>query len=112
MKPLVILESPYRGQTLREDLRNVLYARRALKDCIDLGEAPIASHLLFPQILNDHKPEERALGIEAGTAWFRVADYIIFYMDYGMSVGMKAALELAQASDKRTVMRTIGQNVD
>jgi hypothetical protein len=55
---LVILESPFAGDVER----NTLYARHALKDSLMRGEAPIASHLLYPQVLDDLIPSERQLG--------------------------------------------------
>lgn len=87
----VILESPYAGNIRRN--RN--YARKAVRDCLTRGEAPIASHLLFTQagVLNDHKAEERKLGIDAGLAWSEVADAAVFYADYGFSFGMQCALK-------------------
>ena len=38
------------------------------------GEAPIASHLLYPQVLDDADPFQRQQGIAAGLAWAAVAD--------------------------------------
>lgn len=86
----VILESPWSGNIRKN--RN--YARRAVKDCLKRGEAPIASHLLFtqPGILKDELAEERMLGINAGLAWSEVADAAVFYADYGFSFGMQCAL--------------------
>lgn len=87
----VILESPYAG-----DIRkNRNYARKAMRDCLGRGEAPIASHLLFTQrgILKDGVPEERTLGINAGLAWSEVCDAAVFYADYGLSTGMLEALK-------------------
>lgn len=84
----VILESPYAGDIEA----NVAYARRCLLDSIRRGEAPIASHLLYPQVLDDSIPEDRTLGIKAGLAWRKVADYAAFYVDRGWSSGMKGAL--------------------
>lgn len=91
---LVIIESPYAGNVER----NVEYARRAMADSLRRGEAPIASHLLYtqPGILDDDKPDERALGIAAGLAWRAVAEFAAFYVDHGWSGGMKAALETYQ----------------
>lgn len=42
-----------------------------MRDCLERGEARIASHLRYaqPGILRDGVPEERRLGIEAGFAW-------------------------------------------
>ena len=59
---LVIIESPYAGETER----NLAYARRCLRHSLSCGEAPLASHLLYPQVLSDEVPAERALGIAAG----------------------------------------------
>lgn len=87
----VINESPYAGDVAR----NVAYARAAVRDCLQRGEAPIASHLLFTQdgVLDDAKADERALGIAAGLAWSEVADAAAFYEDRGWSQGMLAAKE-------------------
>jgi len=86
---LVIIESPYAGDVEE----NVAYARAAVADSLKRGEAPIASHLLYtqPGILDDLKPDERALGIEAGLAWGKVAEAAVFYLDRGWSSGMRAA---------------------
>jgi hypothetical protein len=88
---LVIVESPYAG-----DIElNLRYARAALADCLSRGEAPYASHLLYtqPGVLCDDTPEERALGIEAGLSWGRVASKAVFYVDLGISPGMRLAAE-------------------
>lgn len=87
----VILESPYAGDIQR----NVEYARACLRDCLERGEAPIASHLLYtqPGVLRDEVPEEREWGIAAGLAWSDtfVCDAAVFYTDRGWSHGMLAA---------------------
>jgi hypothetical protein len=89
-KPLVIIESPFAGSNEEERESNIAYARKCVADSVHRGEAPIASHLLFTQtgILNDDIPGERTLGIEAGLAWYRVADKCVVYMDRGYSKGM------------------------
>lgn len=106
--PLVILESPYAGD-VRE---NVAYARRAMLDSLSRGEAPIASHLLYPQALDDLIPGERRLGIEAGLAWRRVADLAVFYEDRGWSPGMLAARELYDREGKRYEVRRLSPAPD
>lgn len=101
MRPLVIIESPFRGEGYNEAARkaaewaNTVFARACVRDSVLRGEAPIASHLLFTQtgILKDDVPEERVLGIDCGLAWSRVCDYHAFYTDRGWSGGMKYALE-------------------
>lgn len=85
----VIIESPYAGDIET----NLAYARRCLLDSLKRGEAPLASHLLYTQVLDDSKPEERTLGIEAGLAWTKKVDKTVVYTDLGISSGMKAAIE-------------------
>lgn len=76
--------------------RNVRYARRALLDSLERGEAPYASHLLYTQVLEDSTPEQRQHGLEAGWAWQSSADAIVVYTDFGVSDGMQAAIDMAQ----------------
>ena len=88
MLQLVIIESPYAGDVPA----NIGYARSCLFDSLSRGEAPIASHLLYPQVLDDTIPSERAQGIAAGLAWRVVPDVLpVFYIDRGWSPGMLAA---------------------
>jgi len=88
----VVVESPYRGNIEA----NADYARRCLYDCLTRGEAPIASHLLYTQILDDEKKEERLLSILAGHAWIPLAAALVVYIDRGISEGMQYAIDLAK----------------
>lgn len=90
---LVILESPYAGDTEA----NVEYARRCVRDSLLRGEAPIASHLLYtqPGILDDSIDAERRLGIEAGLAWRHAAAASVVYTDRGISRGMELGIQAA-----------------
>lgn len=102
---LVIIESPYAGDIAA----NVDYAKRCMRDVLGLGDAPIASHLLYtqPGILDDDVPEERAAGIAAGLAWRRVADVSLFYTDRGWSSGMLAALRSAIAERRPWLFKSL-----
>jgi hypothetical protein len=88
----VILESPYAG-----DRTHVLYLIQAMHDSINRGEAPFASHLIYPLILRDGDPTERAIGIECGYAWMRGAQLQVFYTDRGWSTGMLDAFKVGYA---------------
>lgn len=105
MKTLVIIESPFAGDVEA----NIAYARKCVADSVHRGEAPIASHLLFtqPGILNDDIPGERKLGIEAGLAWYRVADKCAVYMDRGESGGMRTGIACAHSYGVPVEVRTI-----
>lgn len=89
-RKLVKIESPYAGDIAR----NVAYAKLAMLDSILRGEAPIATHLLYTEVLNDNDPKERVLGIELGYEWLQAADLVVFYIDFGMSGGMTECRKL------------------
>lgn len=80
----VILESPYSG----DRRANVTYARRCLVDCLRRGEAPLASHLLYTQVLDDTHGPDRTLGMDAGFVWIAQAEAMVVYYDHGISNGM------------------------
>ena len=105
---LVLVESPYAGKTPEEIAANVAYARRALRDSLDRGESPVASHLLLTQVLDDTNPEERALGISAGLAWGHVAHAAAVYTDRGISPGMKLGIAIHEARGLPVEYRQIG----
>ncbi|WP_435657278.1 DUF7768 domain-containing protein [Brucella pituitosa] len=101
--PLSIIETPYSGDVEG----NIAYARACLLDSLRRGEAPIASHLLHTQVLDDMQPDERALGIEAGLAWYRVATKCVVYTDRGISRGMENGLARARRHGVAVEYRSI-----
>ena len=100
---IVILESPFAGDVER----NTEYARRAMLDSLMRGEAPMASHLLYTQVLDDNIEAERAMGIEAGLAWRDVAEATVVYIDHGISKGMKYGIDKAEADGNHIEFRSI-----
>lgn len=105
---LVIIESPFAGDVKR----NVEYARRCVRDSLERGEAPIASHLLYtqPGILDDDDPVQREWGINAGLEWRRVAEGTVVYMDYGITKGMQFGIDIVYAHGNPIEHRKIGKN--
>jgi len=101
----VILESPFAGDVER----NIKYARQCARHSLSIGEAPIASHLLYTQdgILNDENEDERKLGIDAGLAWKEVAELHVFYIDFGISQGMQYAINYATENNIEIEYRKI-----
>ena len=102
---LVILESPYAGDVVR----NVAYARKALRDCLLRGEAPYASHLLYTQmgVFDDDDPAERQRGIDAGIAWADVAEAVVVYTDLGISQGMHYGLKCHEEAGRTIEYRRL-----
>jgi hypothetical protein len=77
-------------------LRNTFYARAAMLDALERGEAPFLSHLLYTQVYDDDDAEERRKGMEAGIELSHrlLLDEDtchVFYVELGVSSGMKAA---------------------
>lgn len=112
----VVVESPF-GKTVRgepvtpfELARNIKYAQRCMADCLRRGEAPYASHLLYPQVLDDNQAAQREQGIKAGFAWGLAADYVAVYLDYGSTPGMEQGIARAHFANQRVDFRRIGRN--
>lgn len=123
---LTIIESPYAdnketGVTIAEHL---VYLRRCLRHSWEQGELPFASHGFFPLFLHESDPAERKAGIEAGYEFWNLLHdnayqymdelakrserpVIAFYCDYGISPGMKLALERVQRTKHNFVIRNI-----
>lgn len=99
----VIVESPFKG----DRARNVAYLKAAMKDCIDRGEAPFASHMLYTLFLDDDVPEERRAGMEAGFAWGEVGELRVAYTDFGISDGMTEGLEEGAKLGQQVETRTL-----
>lgn len=104
----VIIESPYAGDK-NEILKNENYARAAALSCLEKGEIPFASHILYTQkgILEDTKPAQRRLGIEAGLLFGNICDKSVMYSDLGMSNGMIEGIDKAKKLGRQVEIRTI-----
>lgn len=102
---LVLIESPYAGDIEA----NIAYARAAMWDCLERGEAPYASHLLYTQVgvLDDSDPAQRKRGIEAGLLWGRFAQATVVYGDRGISAGMQHGIDRAIAEGRPVEYRSI-----
>ncbi len=89
----VFIASPLRGDIER----NQRYARAALRDSLDRGEAPFVPHLLYDQVLDDAVPEQRQQAITAALAMLEACELLAVYADLGISEGMRGEIERAKA---------------
>lgn len=89
----VIIESPFAACANGKYTKGAAeqYLRRCLLDSLLRGEAPFASHAIYPIVLDDDDPDERRRGIEAGYAWMGQAEIVVFCVDLDWSPGMLAA---------------------
>lgn len=110
----VIIESPLNAPSREEIEENKRYAKAAVLDSLRRGEAPYASHIFFDQagLLDDLRPDERKLGMEAGFAWGAVADKVAVYIDKGISSGMASGIDLAASRGIPVEYRYLGQRGD
>lgn len=108
---LTIIESPFAPDKTRPEVfhapqleQNISYVRAALRDCLQRGEAPYASHALYtlPGVLDDSTPAERSTGMRAGFSWGSVGDLRAVYADLGVTSGMQAGIDRA-VSDLQSV---------
>ena len=87
----VFVCSPYRGAVPA----NIALAHAACREVLRAGDAPLAPHLLYPTLLDDDAPDERALGMAAGRVWLAVADEVLVVGP--VSTGMRAEIDAALA---------------
>lgn len=95
-RPIAYICSPFSGDVEA----NVANARRYSRFAVDKGYIPIAPHLLFPQFLDDDKPEERKLGLGFGNALMSKCTEV-WVFGSRISSGMEAEIERAKRNDYR-----------
>lgn len=104
MKTPVFICSPYSGDMKR----NTQYAWACMRDSLDKGEAPVAVHLLYPELLRDTISREREMGLECGLWVMRSLGMVACYCDLGLSSGMMGELQAASAEGIRVDYRKMG----
>lgn len=77
---------------------NVAAAIRYCRYVIEAGFMPVASHLLYPRILDDNNPTERELGLAFGLALLGLCDEVWVFGP--ISRGMAAEIEEARRLNK------------
>lgn len=89
----IYVASKYAGD-IQTNIENAIWCCRYV---IDRGYMPVASHLLYPQILDDNLPRERELGLMFGLALLATCDEVwVFTADGEISSGMEREIEEAK----------------
>lgn len=83
----IYVASRYAGDVDRNVASAITYCRRV----IDEGCMPIASHLLYPQMLDDSNPDERELGLMFGLALLAVCDEVWVFGEVSAGVVREVA---------------------
>ena len=94
--PKVYIVSKHAGDIEANTAAAIRYCRFA----IEQGYMPIASHLLYPQILNDNDPDERELGLMFGIALLAKCNEVWCFGDE-KSAGMLQEIKIALKLKKR-----------
>ena len=84
---------------------NTEAAIRCCRQVISEGFMPVASHLLYPRILNDGDPLERELGLDFGLSLLRMCDEVWVFGE--PSPGMKREIEEANRLGKPVQYREV-----
>ena len=89
----IYVASKYAGD-IAANVENAVWCCRYV---IEQGFMPVASHLLYPQILNDNLPRERELGLKFGLALLATCDEVwVFTAGGEISSGMEREIEAAR----------------
>lgn len=99
MRRRVFICSPYAGGNGNIE-ENVAIARVLCRLAIKRGLAPFAPHLLYPGILQESKPKDRAAGISCGLKYMLACASVWAYGEHGVSSGMAQELRAAERMGK------------
>ena len=90
----IYVASPYAGDPEKNTKAAVGYCRMVT----DMGHMPVASHLLYPQILDDSNPLERSLGLSFGKKLLSFCDEVWVFGE--ISSGVSQEIEEAKILHK------------
>ena len=88
---LVYIASPYAGDVVA----NTQFAIRCCLYAIRQGCTPVAPHLLYPQMLDDSEPEQRAIALKLGHRLLSVCQEV-WACGSRISSGMAGEIALAE----------------
>ena len=95
-RPMVYIVSKYAGDIEKNTAAAIRFARFAIHQ----NRIPVASHLLYPQILDDNDAEQRELGLLFGQALLALCKEVwVFGTEH--SPGMQAEIHEARRLNKR-----------
>ena len=87
----IYVASPYAGDIEK----NTEFAKNVCRFVMEQGHAFFCPHLLYPNILDEHNPRERQLGLDMGLAMLQNCDELWCFGDH-ISLGMMSEIEEAQ----------------
>jgi len=103
-RPLVYICSRFSGDVTG----NIANARKYSRFAVEQGYIPLATHLLFPQFLNDNDIAEREMGLHFGNVLMSHCSEVWVFGE-SISAGMDA--EIRRAKRKNYRLRYFGSDL-
>ena len=91
----VYVASKYAGDVDTNVKAAISYCRKVISE----GYMPVASHLLYPQMLDDNVPYERELGMLFGLSLLQICDEVWVFGE--VSVGVESEINEAKKFKKK-----------
>jgi len=91
--------TPYRAVTNKQFESQLQYTKEIAREAVIAdGYNVIVPHLYYPQFLNDGNEVERNIGLSSALNLIDVCNIVIVGEKYGISQGMEAEIEYANAN--------------
>ena len=111
-KELVYICSPLSADTAEGVKVNMLRAREEMKVVSEIYNCrAIAPHAILPEYLDDHNPDERALGLKFGLDLLKLCKLMVVCGDV-ISDGMRHEIEVANELGIDIIYRDIIKDSD
>ena len=94
-RKLIYVASPYGAPDQDGIDANLLFVKEAGRAVIAAGHTPVIVHLVYPALLDDAVPEQRALGIQMDFQLLDNCDVLAYYVHKGVSNGMDQEIRRA-----------------
>lgn len=104
----VVIISPFMVEDPTKRELFYRYAKRCAQDSMRRNEAPLVSHVFYYDMFGFSTVAiERDLGFNSQLTWIRKTDLVVVYSDFGITQGMKAAIDYAKFKNKKIEFRKI-----
>ena len=101
----VIVVSPFHETVERSRRYHTTFAKLLCHRAAKAGVTPFASHLFYPQFLNEDDPADRELGLACEHGWIDKCDELWIWNAWGISPGMQAAIDYVLDHDLPVEMK-------
>jgi len=101
----VMVISPFRASANRTRQQHLSHAKKLCELACRAGYAPFASHVFYPQFLNEDDEKDRHLGLDCEKVWIAACNELWVWDAWGVSDGMKSAILFAKSRAVEVLFR-------